>query len=520
MIIDFDFDLKEDTEFEHTISPEDARKWDKHQGKVVNLIGHYEKKFGFTRSGMTSWAKVSATAFLDDKQIDKLVKDKRVTLLTENEYISFSANPPYGNSVVGNEFRSWGYQATNGKSGYSPASGRDVYVIDGGVAVHTDLPNVASRVNVSCGSGGNCSIGGTSDEYPPIGCNPHATHVAGIIGARGNGSVTNAGGAGVYDGVRIHSVAVRKAQQYTSSVGVCANVAPSPSIDAIGYALDYVYTQIMGPPPSYINNGVAVVNMSINPGRLGFTNTGQTETNRQALLKLVNPATVWVYDPFGGTGTNVSYPGAFFVQSAGNSSNATNAVVYDTQGGRNICNQFASNGGSIAYTHAYPNNNTTSASDGIMVVGAIHHDGAAADKGATPSVPLSGIWDSAGLRALSDHSSHYGPCVDVWAPGNLIYSTWGSQTEPNGFLTRVGVTYSANQTASTNGWAFLSGTSMAAPHVAGAAAWLADTNGLTTPAQIEQAVRNRFKQLYYTVNGSSVLRKDRSNTNIKIVELP
>lgn len=69
MIVDFDFDPKEDTEFENTMSPADAKTWDKQQGKVVNLINQYETKFGFTRSGMTSWAKVSATAFLDENRL-------------------------------------------------------------------------------------------------------------------------------------------------------------------------------------------------------------------------------------------------------------------------------------------------------------------------------------------------------------------------------------------------------------------------------------------------------------------
>jgi hypothetical protein len=38
---------------------------------------------------------------------------------------------------------------------------------------------------------------------------------------------------------------------------------------------------------------------------------------------------------------------------------------------------------------------------------------------------------------------------------------------------------------------------MAAPHVAGVAAWLAETGNLTTPAQIEMAVRN-----YARTNGA------------------
>jgi subtilisin family serine protease len=52
---------------------------------------------------------------------------------------------------------------------------------------------------------------------------------------------------------------------------------------------------------------------------------------------------------------------------------------------------------------------------------------------------------------------------------------------------------------------------MAAPHVAGAAAYLADAFGLTTPAQIEQKVRQ-----YATSTGYA----DMGGNLIKIVQLP
>ena len=320
----------------------------------------------------------------------------------------------------------------------------------------------------------------------------------------------------------MHSVAVPRAVWGSSQVGKCAGQFPAPlvaGVDSIGYALDYVYRQVLGPAPSYLNRGVAVVNMSLNSGRLGFNGSGQGETNRAALMKLVTPSSFWVYEPARGGWVRVDHPGALFVQSAGNSSDSPNAIGYDPVGGRNLCTQFSVQSGmpSLAYTHAWPNNNTTSATDGVMVVGAMHHDGKAADRGAQPSAPLSGLFDSFGLQPLiSAHSSNYGPCIDVWAPGNLIYSTWGDHFESNGFLTQVGRSYQANLTTGTSGWALLSGTSMAAPHVAGAAAWLADMYGLTTPAQIEQAVRQRFNLLF---NGFLPI-VDRAGSPINIVELP
>jgi Subtilase family len=512
-IVDFDFDPKSDIEFDHGVSPENERKWDKHQGKVINLLDHYEKKYGFTRSGMTSWAKVSATAFLAVDQIEKLSKDKRVLLLTENTRIDLSAPPPWGNAYVGSEYRSWGFSATNGKVGYSSASGRTVYIIDSGVALHTDLPGVVSRVNMACGNSlTNCSNGSTTDAYPVVGCYPHATHVAGIIGAKGGNGLTS---AGVYDAARMVSVAVGSATG--TNVGKCNT---GITTGAVGYAIDFVYRQVLGAPPSYLNNGVAIANISINSGSFGYASNGTAETNRAALLRLATPdPNLYSYSPSTGW-KSTPYPGAFIAQSAGNIvNNGNNNDPAYGNAGKNICSEYQIAPGlpkpSFAYTHAVPNNNTTNPTDGIMVVGAIHHDGKAVNlnNGSSPSLPFSGVYDSTGLRASVDHSSNYGPCVDIWAPGNLIYSTFGLHSDLNGRRSIVGVTYSGSGISSTvtQGWVFLSGTSMAAPHVAGAAAYLADAFGLTTPAQIEQKVRQ-----YATSTGYA----DMGGNLIKIVQLP
>jgi hypothetical protein len=69
--------------------------------------------------------------------------------------------------------------------------------------------------------------------------------------------------------------------------------------------------------------------------------------------------------------------------------------------------------------------------------------------------------------------SNYGSCLDIWAPG-------------------VGITSSAN--SSNTGTQSMSGTSMATPHVAGAAALYLAKNPTATPAQVRDAL----------VNGASV----------------
>jgi subtilisin family serine protease len=85
---------------------------------------------------------------------------------------------------------------------------------------------------------------------------------------------------------------------------------------------------------------------------------------------------------------------------------------------------------------------------------------------ATPNAITVG---STTIADMKSSFSNYGPCVDVNAPGSSITSAWiGSNSATN----------------------TISGTSMASPHVAGAAALVLGNNSALTPAQVRDALVN------------------------------
>lgn len=105
--------------------------------------------------------------------------------------------------------------------------------------------------------------------------------------------------------------------------------------------------------------------------------------------------------------------------------------------------------------------------DGIVVVVAAGNNNADAcsySPGAAPEAITVGATDSLDARLSL---SNYGPCVDIYAPGTWITSSW--IPEPNSYRT-------------------LKGTSFAAPHVTGIAALILEAHPNYTPAQVAEYV--------------------------------
>jgi subtilisin family serine protease len=213
------------------------------------------------------------------------------------------------------------------------------------------------------------------------------------------------------------------------------------SVSGANNALEYVFRQ------TALNRKTAVVNMSINSSVDFRDNTLVSN----AMKNVATPK--WIY--YGGQ-PGFYYPGSLIVQSAGNKKQLACNWAFTTPSG-------------------IPNPN-----DGIIVVGGINNSGQEVnlanggyvnvfDSGSPASIAPGSV-----IGTSPEDGSNDGSCVEMHAPSQTIYSAWRSSS-----------------------YRFLSGTSMAAPHVAGFAARLLEQNPTAawTAPSLEQAVRAKLKSL-------------------------
>lgn len=191
----FIVDLVEDTSGKPQRFVNAAEKIDWHRVRATEQIDRVAKTRGIKLLGSTSLVGTSFVAYLDEKEVEQLTKDRQVAMLTEDRAVPLSAlwnNTP----ETGSETRSWGLHALGIATG-SLSGGATVYVLDSGAEMHNDLPGLSNSNRIT-------AFDTTSNGQPvnPTGCYSHATHVAGIIGAGHNGI----GVIGVVPGVQMVSV--------------------------------------------------------------------------------------------------------------------------------------------------------------------------------------------------------------------------------------------------------------------------------------------------------------------------
>lgn len=377
--------VEDDTGKPQSVEPTETKiAWRKANSK--KLIDNVTKQRGIELIASTSFVGTSFVAYLESKDVEQLTKDKRVAMLTEDRVLQPSAIWNSTRDPSG-QVRPWGLQAV-GATGASSNGIATVYVIDTGVEVHPDLPALGERISALPG-------------INPTGVYPHATHVAGIIGASDNVF----GVVGVLPNVNLVSISINSV-----NVGAFSDIQTE---SAIIQAFEIVYQRGLQ------STRPAIINLSFNGLNGFFAATGTVG------LKMKAVAT---------NHPDYSYRGALIVQSAGNHADSA-------------C-QFAYNG-----TDPY---------DGILVVGGLDDNGQV-----VTTLNSIGGYRPEGALSGGDIASNDGPCVEVWAPSQRVYSTWG------------GSSYQS-----------LSGTSMAAPHVAGLAAYVLENDPNIHDAKgLEAAVR-------------------------------
>ena len=172
-------------------------------------------------------------------------------------------------------------------------------------------------------------------------------------------------------------------------------------------------------------------------------------------------------------------PLKFLTSTGGSTANAITAIEYATNMGANIISASWGGGGYDAALKS-----AIEAFPGLFIAAAGND---ASDNDATASYPASynspnivSVASTTSTDGLSSFSNWGATTVDLGAPGSNIYSTWPSNT-----------------------YNTISGTSMATPHVSGAAALILANDPTLTPAQLKAKLMD-FADPIPALNGKTV----------------
>ncbi|MGX5172991.1 S8 family peptidase [Aliikangiella sp. IMCC44653] len=135
--------------------------------------------------------------------------------------------------------------------------------------------------------------------------------------------------------------------------------------------------------------------------------------------------------------------------------------VAQNASGPSVANMSLGGGDSTALDNAV----NGAINSGITFVVAAGNDNRSACTGSPNKVPAALTIASSTSSDARSSFSNYGSCIDLFAPGSSIKSAW-----------------------SNGGTNTISGTSMAAPHVAGAVALYLQSNPSASPSQVESAI--------------------------------
>lgn len=413
------------------------------RGNVVNLIEDLEWTHHVSAISMTSLNSTTFTAYLDDDQLQELKADSRVEHVVPDVYMTFSSD----STAV------WNDSAT---TSLAPPSG----IWNGRLtSLTTEIRGwgQAAVTNASAASNGRALVYVVDTG---VGQHEDLNVIEWVNAVNPTGALcgTRAGIAGLP--ACTTTIMPKVVGCYSHSTGVAG---------IIGAKLNTVGVKGVLPSANIIS--VSVLDPAAG-GASCLSQANPTATNVKTALE-------WVFNDIAtnvhnGIPAVVNLSSNFTTAADRNLINPEMAALGAATPGALVV-QSAGNQFQDACNYAYSPQNSN---DGVVVAGAINNHG-------QPVVPLNGMtgfwreWSEFGHES----GSNYGSCVEAWAPGDVILMPVGDVSTAN------------NANTLYHSYAYGDGTSFAAPHVAGLAAYLIDTTAVTTAKQVEQGINSHLASL-------------------------